>query len=277
VIDAHIHLDQYPKKSLPECIERWRNAGIRGVVAVSSNLSSSYRTLELRELYPDFIFAAVGYHPEQPLPAEKEIVELESLMKWERKNISAIGEVGLPHYSLVEGNFNPTSLSFSTPNPFSYSTNVRESSSTLERYTELLQHFCYLANQQDLPLLLHAVHDKATIALDHLVARQVGRAHFHWLKAKNEVVERIIQEGYHISVTPEVCYRERDQHLLQQIPIEYLLLETDGPWRYTGPFEGQQTSPLFLKEISEKVAKIKNTSATLIERKCDKNIMNLLE
>jgi TatD DNase family protein len=260
MIDAHIHLDQYPKEDLPKLIESWRKAGIRGVVAVSSNLSSSYRTLELRELYPDFIYAAVGYHPEQALPTEKEIVELESLVRLERKNISAIGEVGLPHYSLEEGH-----------------AGTRETSSALESYTELLHHFCYLAHQHDLPLLLHAVHNKVTTVLESLLVQQVKKAHFHWLKAEKEVVQRIIQEGYYISVTPEVCYRERDQLLLQQIPINYLLLETDGPWRYNGPFEGHQTSPLFLKEMAQKVAILKNTSATLIERQSEKNVINLLE
>ncbi|MED0669958.1 TatD family hydrolase [Aneurinibacillus aneurinilyticus] len=67
-IDAHLHLDQYPESETDKLISEWRSVGITGLVAVSTNLASAYRTLELKHRYPDFVYAAVGYHPEQALP-----------------------------------------------------------------------------------------------------------------------------------------------------------------------------------------------------------------
>jgi TatD DNase family protein len=251
MIDSHIHLDKYPRDHLDQLIEEWRLEGIEGVVAVSTNLASAYQTLELKESYPEFVYAALGYHPEQALPQTQEINELRSLIKSERKNIVAIGEVGLPHYELPSLNDPP-----------------------IEGYLDLLQSFCELGVEQDLPLVLHAVHDKAELALDLLSSHKVAKAHFHWLKAPVTFLEKIIQAGYYISVTPEVCYRERDQKLVEQVPLQQLLLETDGPWSYSGAFSTRRTTPLFLHEVAAKVGEIKKSPQKDIKEVCTSNSLS---
>jgi TatD DNase family protein len=235
LFDSHIHLDQYPAAELDRMITDWRAAGIMGVVAVSTNLASAHRTLELKSRHPNFVYAALGYHPEQALPHPLEREELFSLLKQERIHIHAVGEVGLPYYS-----------SYAEEN--------------IDEYGELLGRFAELAVDLDLPIVLHAVHEKAAPALEIIQAQQVRRAHFHWLKAPPDVVERIIACGYCISVTPEVCYRERDQKLALQVPLSQLLFETDGPWPYNGTFAGKPTTPLLLHAVAEKVAELHDIS-----------------
>ncbi|MCI1696382.1 TatD family hydrolase [Aneurinibacillus aneurinilyticus] len=234
-IDAHLHLDQYPESETDKLISEWRSVGITGLVAVSMNLASAYRTLELKHRYPDFVYAAVGYHPEQTLPSLLEREELFSLLRKEKERIDAVGEVGLPYYRADA---------------------VKE----LEGHCELLGQFAVIAVELALPLVLHAVHDKAQIALDILLKRNVCKAHFHWLKAPDDVVEKIVHHGYYVSVTPEVCYRERDRHLARRIPLSQLLLETDGPWPHNGPFAGRMTTPVFLHESVTAVAALHGVS-----------------
>jgi TatD DNase family protein len=230
VIDAHIHLDQYP--NIENEISKWIEAGITGVVAVSTDLRSSYQTLELKRKFPDFVFAAIGFHPEQPLPNPSDWVEWINLLKQERHLLSAIGEVGLPYYTL------------------------EHSLRVFSQYIELLEQITYLASEYHLPLALHAVYEHAEIALKILQKYNIRLAHFHWLKASLPVVDAIIKSGYFISVTPEVCYRERDKALLTRVPLQQLLLETDGPWPFSGPFSNNQTSPLLLFESVKCVAKL---------------------
>ncbi|AMX84793.1 deoxyribonuclease [Geobacillus subterraneus] len=227
MIDAHIHLDQY--MNICEQIERWQEAGITGVVAVSTNLRSSHRTLELKQRFPSFVYAAIGFHPEQPLPNAADWNEWTSLIKQARPLLSAIGEVGLPYYSA-------------------------EACAKLPAYHDLLAQIAAIAVDASLPLVLHAVYDRAKTALAIVQQAGVRHAHFHWLKANPETVQRIVQCGYYISVTPEVCYRERDKELLSLIPLEQLLLETDGPWPFAGPFHGKPTTPLLLFDSARAVA-----------------------
>lgn len=248
IIDSHLHVAQYE----PDEIDRWREAGVEAVVAVATGLRSSYRTLELKARYPDFIHAAIGWHPEQPLPKAGELDELLSLIRSERPRLSAIGEVGLPHYALAE-----------------------LGSGVLGGYQELLGVFADAAAGLDLAMVLHAVHDKAKTAFDILRSRQVNKAHFHWLKATSDDLVQIVKAGYYVSVTPEVCYRERDQRLAETVPLAQLLIETDGPWPYEGPFSGRKTTPLLLPDVAKKVAAIKGVSEAFFAKQHRENIERL--
>jgi TatD DNase family protein len=248
MIDAHIHLDQYP--NIETEISKWKEAGIKGVVAVSTDLRSSYRTLELKLKFPNFVYAAVGFHPEQPLPPETDWNEWLSLVKTQRHLLSAIGEVGLPYYN-------------------------KRLSPSFPRYLEFLEKVAEVANIYDLPIVLHAVHEHAQLALTIIQKYNIRSAHFHWLKATPSVVRQIIQSGYYISVTPEVCYRERDQHLLSHVPLNQLLIETDGPWPFTGPFANKKTSPLFLFESAKCVAQFYKMDVRSVQKATIDNTLKL--
>ncbi|WP_026703188.1 TatD family hydrolase [Salibacterium aidingense] len=250
MIDAHIHLEQYDH--VPERISEWQRAGVRQVTAVSNDLASSYRTLELKDKFPDFVLAGCGFHPEKPLPATAEWEEWKQLVKLERDRISCIGEIGLPHYELDH-----------LPSP-------------LDVYKEFLAECLAFASDLELPVALHAVHDQAGMVYD-ILQREAPMlpAHFHWLKAPAEVVQHITEAGYMISVTPEVCYRERDQHLAAMVPDEQLLIETDGPWPFQGPFEGAETSPLLLEAVLDVLAAQRTEKKEDLRKKTARNATRL--
>ncbi|QOR68691.1 TatD family hydrolase [Cytobacillus suaedae] len=231
MIDSHIHLDKY--ENVDQKIECWQANGVTGVVAVSTDLKSSYQILDLKKRYPTFIFAAIGFHPEQPLPSEKDYLEWKRLVSSERQLLSAIGEVGLPYYTKII---------------------------SIKPYIEFLEEAMKLGRNEDLPLSLHAVHNQAECVYHMLIQNSVTKAHFHWLKANPSTLHSIIKSGYYVSVTPEVCYRERDQLLVKDVPLHQLLLETDGPWPFNGPFEKKETSPLFIRKMANFIASIKSVT-----------------
>lgn len=194
MIDAHIHLDQYSDKKLRTNIPLWQELGIKHVIAVSTNLASAYRTLELKVAYPHFVKACIGFHPEFAQPTSKEIDEMKQLIKIERTKLTAIGEIGLPHYE----------ANHVAKMPF---------------YIQLLDELLATAKEYQLPVALHAVHDKAATALSILQKNDIQQAHFHWFKGPKDVLSDIIQCGYYVSITPEICYLERDQKLVQHVPF----------------------------------------------------------
>ncbi|MFA9457057.1 TatD family hydrolase [Halalkalibacter sp. AB-rgal2] len=224
MIDAHIHLDQYDYLTLPEKIDQWQQAGVKQVIAVSTDLHSSYKTLELQLRFPYFVNACIGFHPEFSYPTNHDLIEFKQLLKEERSRITAIGEIGLPHYE-------PQQVD------------------KLPFFTELLDELLLYAYQYELPVSLHAVHDKAASVLSLLKKHKIKQAHFHWFKGPQDVLTNILNAQYYISVTPELCYRKRDQLLLQNVPLTQLLIETDGPWQYNDSFQNQETTPLMLKNV----------------------------
>ncbi|RAS81079.1 TatD family hydrolase [Priestia endophytica] len=250
MIDAHLHLAEY--SNILERIKHWQDYGITGVVAVSTDLASSYRILELKSRYPNFIIAAAGFHPEHPLPSSRDLHEWHDLIDHETSHFSAIGEVGMPQYR--EDAFHPY---------------------VKKQYEALFLEMVQTAKMYHLPLLLHAVHMGAPLVYRHLQAHKIKKAHFHWFKGDEQTMQHIINAGYYVSVTPEVCYRKRDQELVKRIPLSQLLLETDGPWPFQERFAHCETSPLLLPHVEKTVSSLKSIDPILLRDQIKHNIKNL--
>lgn len=92
MIDAHIHLDLYEKVEMKEIIEN--SAFLEALISVSFHLESCKTNLLLSEKY-DKVKPAFGFHPEQPLPNENEIEKLVCWMNDHKREMTAVGEVGL--------------------------------------------------------------------------------------------------------------------------------------------------------------------------------------
>src|SRR5437867_3457979 len=98
----------------------------------------------------------------------------------------------------------------------------------------------------------------AADALEELQHHGVERAVFHWHKAPAAVTRAIVDAGYLVSVTPDVVSRDRDRDLVAGVPLEALLVESDGPWEYGGEFEGVDSGPWLAARVAEEVAKLKH-------------------
>lgn len=234
LIDAHIHLDAPAYRNLAAVIRRARSAGVGCAVAVGSDPESNDRVLRLAHGHPDFVWPCLGLHPERH-GSEADLREVEAQVRRNRGAVVGIGEVGLPYYSLRE----------------------MEDPLAFQRLGEArLRALADLAGELDLPLVLHAPREAAGVALGVLKARGVGRAVFHWHRAEPDVTAAICEAGYWVSVTPELCYRDRDRALVRAAPRERLVVETDGPWPFRGPFEGKPTEPAMLPRVAAEVASL---------------------
>ncbi|WP_438351911.1 TatD family hydrolase [Paenibacillus sp. FA6] len=240
IIDAHIHLDSYSGEQ-PLHLAELSNDGVSGVIAVSMNLQSSIRNLEIARLHPTLVHPAFGFHPEQQLPTSEEVAELLSWMKDHHHDMIAVGEVGLPYYSQLEAK--ETGQSFDqTP------------------YIVLLEQFISFAAIYDKPIILHAVYEDAITACNLLEKHGVTRAHFHWFKGSADTVERMANNGYFISFTPDILYEAEIQELARLYPKEQVMAETDGPWPFEGPFSGQMTHPRMVSDVIETWSQIHDIS-----------------
>ncbi len=232
LIDAHIHLDDAAYRHLAGVIRRARGNGVGSAVAVGSGPGSNVRVLRLARDHPDFVWPCLGLHPERAA-TEADLREVAAQVRRHRGAIVGIGEVGLPYYSLRE---------VQDPVGFQRAGEAR------------LRCLAELAAELDLALVLHAPHEAAGAALAAVRTAGVARAMFHWHKAAPEVTAAICAAGYCVSVTPEVCYRERDRDLVRAVPRDRLLIETDGPWPFRGSLEGKPTEPAMLPRMAAEVA-----------------------
>ncbi|HVN29406.1 MAG TPA: TatD family hydrolase, partial [Candidatus Binataceae bacterium] len=215
---------------------------------------SNRRVLELAARYPDFVFAAIGFHPERLELTDDDLEATIATARANRDRICAIGEVGLPWYG-----------------------EQARRDDVVARGRRVLARFADLANELDLALILHCPHQSACDALQIIKAAKVTRAVFHWHKSDEATTRAIIDAGYFISLTPEVVYRERDRELAKIVPLARLMVETDGPWPYGGPFEGKATEPGFIIDAIAAIAPIKGASVETVKDALAANARELFE
>ncbi len=256
IIDTHCHLHEPVFADVRETLATATSHGVWGIIGVGCDPETNARTLTAATRAPKGIWACLGFHPEWAQLGDRELEQVERQVAEEHPRILGIGEIGLPWYSL-EG--------------------VSDASARMATARRHLDRLLALAARWDLPVALHAPHDTAAIALECLRARGLERAVFHWHKAAAEVTRAIVDAGYYVSVTPEVVYRERDREMVEAVPLESLLVETDGPWPYRGEFDGLPSGPWFASRVAEEIAKIKKLPVEDVMVTLGENTCNLFE
>ncbi|WP_150265547.1 TatD family hydrolase [Paenibacillus tepidiphilus] len=246
MIDAHLHLEQYPVPELEELLPELPRHGVEAVVAVSMNLDSCIRTQQLAARYPQRVLPAYGYHPEQPPPGEAELAVLLAWMEEHASSMAAVGEIGLPYYRRMEAV-------------------KRGESFDMEPYIRLLDALLAFAARHRKPVVLHAVYEDALLACDLLDKHCIRDAHFHWFKGPEAAVARMIGHGYYISFTPDIVYEPEIQALARRYPPQLVMAETDGPWPFEGPFSGRRTHPAMIRDVAAAWGELRGYSADQAE------------
>ena len=203
LIDTHAHLEEM--EEIEAAIEKSREAGVIGIIAVGTDIKSNERTLEIAGRYPDMVYPALGWHPE--FIREDEIdANLEYLAGNIEKAV-AVGEIGLDYHKRIR------------------------SVAGKDLQKRVLADILKIAKKHNKPALIHsryAWRDSLTVVEEAGVEKVV----FHWYTGTSSVLRDIIVDGYYLSVTPAVEYHEEHRRTVKEAPLERMLLETDAPVTY---------------------------------------------
>ena len=191
-IDTHCHLDAPAYADLATVCRQSEQAGVAAIVAVGTGLASNRRILALQRRQPAHVWAALGLHPERPDASWDEVEAVLDQLRAHRDRVVALGEVGLPHYALLDGSM---------------------MAEQARRHEGFLHALVKGVVALGLPVVLHAPHAAADKALAILRRYEPSGVVFHWHKGSPETTAAICEAGYFVSVTPEACYRERDREL----------------------------------------------------------------
>jgi len=236
IVDSHCHLHDPAFADGRRTLEVARAHGVWGVIAVGVDPASNAQTLAAAAAAPKSVWACLGFHPDRPELTDEDLDRVEAQVVAHHPRIVGLGEIGLPWYLLD-----------SAPDPAGLMIRGRA------RFERLLA----LATRWDLPVALHAPHGAAVGALEGLRRHGIERAVFHWHKAPAEVTRAIVDAGYFVSVSPELVYRDRDREMVNTVPLDSLLVESDGPWPYRGEFENLPSGPWLASRVAEELAKLK--------------------
>jgi len=239
IIDTHAHVDMSQfRDDLDAVLDRARRAGVARILCVGVDLPSSRRCVELANLYPDVIRAAVGIHPNDwSEAAPGDFASLEDLAAL--PEVVAVGETGLDFY--------------------------RDRTPVEAQVTGLRRHI-ELARAVDKPLIIHARKSDERV-LEELARGGSGlRGVRHCFDGSSEVAERYTACGFSIAVGGVVTrpgYKKL-KAALRALPADRLMVETDCPYQTPASRAGSRNEPAFLVETVRALAEIRAESVTQV-------------
>lgn len=208
-------------------------AGVELAVDPGCDLTSSRAALALAERYP-FLYAAVGYHPENCAPYREEDLDQIRDMARHPKCV-AIGEIGLDYYWAENP---PRALQ-----------------------QRVFRDQLALAAELALPVIVHdreAHGDSLEIVREFPEVRGV----FHCFSGSAEMAKELVGLGWMISFTGVLTYKNARKALeaAAAVPLDRLMIETDSPYMAPVPCRGQRNDSRNLVYICEKLAELKGVS-----------------
>jgi TatD DNase family protein len=222
LIDTHAHIEEI--NDLDNVIQRAKMNNIVAIIAVGSSIKSNADILSLASKYNGFIYPSIGIHP---IEAETDIKTAIAQIISNLEHCVAIGEIGLDY----QYDINKT------------------------KQKEIFENMLQISKKSGKPVSLHS--RKAWDDVFSLVQTiGISKAVFHWYSGPNEVLKKILDNGYFVSATPAVWHSPKHRNAIEMTPVESILLETDTPVKYGGV----PSEPSDVTKVLNMVAKIKNIS-----------------
>lgn len=239
LFDTHAHMDDRAfDDDREELLSSLPGQGIALLMNPGCSLASSREASRLSREY-DYIYAAVGSHPDAADEVDEAVLEeYRKLCKLNPK-IKAIGEIGLDYH---------------------YEDIPRE----IQQRAFRMQ--LELARELDLPVIVHereAHEDGLKIIAEFPEVTGV----FHCYSGSTEMAKLLVERGWYIGFTGVLTFKNARKavEVAQSIPMERIVLETDCPYMSPEPFRGRRNDPGKLYRMAEALASLRGLSREEIE------------
>ena len=256
IFDTHAHLCDAAFDDEREAIIADLGAhGVGAFTEIGFDLPSSRAALALAERYPQ-VYAAVGFHPDHSDHLRDEDVETLRQMVENNQKIVAIGEIGLDYHYTREGILRRAAASGQEPDPESLATADPEPEIQKACFRRMLQ----LARALGLPINVHS-REAAQDTYD-LIVEEHGYENsgiIHCFGYPVEMAERFVKLGLYVGVGGVVTFKNarKLKEVVERIPIERIVLETDCPYMAPVPKRGTRNDPRNLPYVVEEIAALR--------------------
>ncbi len=231
LVDTHTHL--YLKdfdNDIDEVIQKAIDIGINHFFIPSINSKYHSRMFDLKNKFPEFIYLMMGLHPNYVKENfEEELSLVEDLLS--KKKFYAIGEIGIDLY--------------------------RDKRYLFEQQ-KAFEKQILLAKSYSLPIVIHcrdAFDEVFEIIEQHKGDDLTGI--FHCFTGDFNYAQRAIDLNFKLGIGGVVTFKHNNlEKVLQKIPIENIVLETDSPYLAPVPYRGKRNESSYLKNILLKLSNV---------------------
>ena len=249
LFDTHAHMDDRAfSEDRQTLLRELPQNGIGLLMNPGCSLASSRDAVALAREY-DYIYAAVGSHPDAADEVNEETIDAYRTLCRENPKVKAIGEIGLDyHYEDIPRDIQQKAFRMQMA----------------------------LAQELKLPVIVHereAHEDGMRIVEEFPGVCGV----FHCYSGSLEMAKWLIKRGWYIGFTGVLTFKNARKALevAENIPLNRIVLETDCPYMAPEPFRGRRNDPGKLYRMAEKLAEIRGLTIEEIHTITMENGKNL--
>lgn len=250
IINTHSHVNMLRETNIDEAIQNAIDNKIVTIVP-SSSAQDIFDTDNFIKKYND-VYGYVGVFPEEVKDfSDKTLSDMEEIIKSNPK-IIGIGEIGLDYYW---------------------------DKSFKELQKEVFIKQIEFANQMNLPLNIHS----REAHLDTLeILKKYNKnstAIMHCFSGSLEFARECIKEEIYIALGGVVTFKnaKKTKEVAKNIPLEYLLLETDDPYLAPVPFRGKENQPMYVKYVAEEIANLRGITPEEVAKTSTENAKKIFK
>jgi TatD DNase family protein len=246
MIDTHIHLDEEAYAvDREDVIARQREAGVEAMIVPGVNAASIEGILELCRKHKGYCFPALGFHPQDVFEADwkEQWAIIEQAIRTHRDEIVAIGEIGLDYH---------------------YDTTYKEGQQ------EVFHRQLDLAQELNLPVMIHnrdATEDTIRILKNaqveslKLKVERPLRGVVHCFNGSKETAQQILNIGFYLGIGGVLTFKNcKLSETLEAVPLERIVLETDGPYLAPTPHRGERNESRLMSFVVDRLAEVYQTT-----------------
>jgi len=224
-IDTHFHLENDQKKIIDEA----KSVNVKKFIISCCDKESITNASKLL-LLDENIYLSIGFHPSEADNINLEDLKLIKETTNKTKKVVAIGEIGLDYHYGKENK---------------------------DKQINLFKKQLNLAKELNLPVVIHS-RDATKDTLDVLKNYSFNNGVIHCFSGSLETAKEYINLGFLIGIGGVITFSNSNLYqVVEKIPLEKIVLETDSPYLAPVPFRGTENSPKYIPLIASKIAEIK--------------------
>ena len=267
-IDTHCHLNFKDfKDDYRDVVERSLNNKVEMLV-VGSEAKTSARAVNLLNEFDKGVYASVGLHPihlqdilvrnnndngKYEFRSKKEDYNEEYYFELAKNNnkVLAIGETGLDYYHIEA----------------SSESEVRKAK---DNQQEVFYKQLSLAKKLNLPVIIHCreAHDDLYEILKDFYSKNSFHKEWgviHCYSGNLSQAKKYLDLGLIISFTGLISFVRQWDEVIEKIPLNKMMIETDSPYLAPNPYRGQRNEPSYVVEVAKKIAEIRGQEMSYVE------------
>jgi len=237
LVDSHCHLDRLSLEkydnNLSLAIEAALERNVQQLLCVGISVNNREAVVNIAEKYPQVV-SSVGVHP---LDVKEGLASVDNLTEWSRhEKVVALGETGLDYYHT-------------------------ENDKTLQQESFIIH--LQAASQAKMPVIVHTRSaQEDTLALIKQYGNESSAGVLHCFTESWDMARSVMDMNYMISISGIVTFKNAHElrEVVQKIPLDRLLVETDSPYLAPVPYRGKPNEPQYVREVAEYIAELKKVS-----------------